>query len=633
MRAPVPDNELQRLHALHQSGLLESDAEPLFDEFTALAAQVCEVPIAAVSLIDTDCQWLKGAVGLPVSQTSRDISFCAHAILQPGVTIVPDARLDPRFHDNPLVIDAPQIRFYAAAPLRTEDGFALGALCVVDMAPRQIQPSQVKALSSLARQAQNQITLRQHVRTAEWTQQERTQQLAATNAALSKANAALADTNAALAAQIAERIEVEQDLQRVLAQSEQMLAAISSILIGIDAEGHVTAWNAAARRCFGPDMSDVLDRPFRECAIAWDWDRITPALEACRTSGQIQRLEDVLYQRPDGKEAYLGLTLNPIHTHNGRMLGLLLLGVDVTERRALQARLAHAQKMESIGQLAAGVAHEINTPIQYVGDNVRFFQDAVSDLQPLLHTYRRFVRTAAANVPSALVETVTAAEAAADLDYLLSEIPQAVEQSLEGVERVAHIVQAMKEFSHPGTVGKTPINLNHALDSTLTVARNEWKYVAEVQTDFDPALPPVCCLPGEMNQVFLNLIVNAAHAIGDVVGDSGAKGVITVQTITGDGFAEIRVSDTGTGIPEAILGKIFDPFFTTKGVGKGTGQGLAIAHAVVVEKHGGTLAVEGEPDCGATFIIRLPLTDLEETPQAAETPQVSESPCSPLEAV
>jgi signal transduction histidine kinase len=196
----------------------------------------------------------------------------------------------------------------------------------------------------------------------------------------------------------------------------------------------------------------------------------------------------------------------------------------------------------------------------------------------------------------------------------MAEVPQAIQQSLQGIGRVTTIVRAMKEFSHPGSEEKSDTDLNRAIETTITVARNEWKYVAEVVTDFDPALPLVRCLPGEINQVILNLIVNAAHAIADVVENNGkSKGTITIRTRSQGDRVEIRVSDTGTGIPETIRAKIFDPFFTTKGVGKGTGQGLAIAHSVIVDKHGGTISCETEVGKGTTFVIRLPL--LSSTPQ------------------
>jgi PAS domain S-box-containing protein len=278
---------------------------------------------------------------------------------------------------------------------------------------------------------------------------------------------------------------------------------------------------------------------------------------------------------------------------------------DVTERNRLQTQLLQAQKLESIGQLAAGIAHEINTPTQYIGDNTRFLQDTFQDLESLLVEVKRLVADPVAESDCSTLATLAAR---ADLGYLLEEIPKAIGQSLEGIDRVAGIVRAMKEFAHPGTPDKTHVDLNRAIQSTLTVARNEWKYVADLVTDFDETLPQVPCLPGEINQVMLNLVVNAAHAIGDVVSAGKlTKGEIRVGTRLDGDFVEIRVADNGTGIPPDVQGKVFDPFFSTKGVGKGTGQGLAISHAVVVEKHGGTITFETEAERGTTFIVRLPL--------------------------
>jgi signal transduction histidine kinase len=274
-----------------------------------------------------------------------------------------------------------------------------------------------------------------------------------------------------------------------------------------------------------------------------------------------------------------------------------------------QQQLAQAQKLESVGQLAAGIAHEINTPTQYVGDNARFLKDAFGDLNSLLTAYEELLNAAKqGRVDATAVARVEAAAAAADVEYLRGEIPRAIDQSLDGVERVAKIVRAMKEFSHPGLSEKTAIDLNQAITNTLTVATNEWKYVADVVTQFDTRLPPVECYPAAFNQVILNLIVNAAHAVGDVVAKApGRKGTITLSTHRDGAWVEVRAQDTGAGIPEAIRTRIFDPFFTTKEVGKGTGQGLSIVHAVVVEKHHGTIRFETEVGKGSTFIVRLPI--------------------------
>jgi signal transduction histidine kinase len=258
---------------------------------------------------------------------------------------------------------------------------------------------------------------------------------------------------------------------------------------------------------------------------------------------------------------------------------------DISEVKQLQSQLAQAQKLESVGQLAAGVAHEINTPIQYIGDNAKFLEDAFRDLIEMREVEHR----------------------AEDFAYLKAEVPNAITQLSEGVNHVARIVRAMKEFSHPGPIEKTEVDINQAIESTILVSKHEWKFVAEITTDLDPDLPPVPCVAGEVNQVILNLIVNAAHAIAEVVKDSGRKGRILISTRQKESVLEISIADTGAGIPEGIQSRIFDPFFTTKPVGKGTGQGLAIAHTVIVQKHKGTLRFESEVGRGTTFLIELPL--------------------------
>jgi signal transduction histidine kinase len=290
----------------------------------------------------------------------------------------------------------------------------------------------------------------------------------------------------------------------------------------------------------------------------------------------------------------------------------ILLKVEVEERKRLEAQLVLAHKLEAIGQLAAGIAHEINSPMQYVGDNIRFLNEAFADIESLLQKYHNLLAANKAGLaPPDLIAEVDATATATSMGFLIEEIPNALQQSQEGVDRVTNIVRAMKEFSHPGTTEKTPTDLNHAIETTVTVARNEWKYVAEVVMDFDPTLPCVACLPGEFNQVILNLIVNSAHAIAEVVSHgSQQKGTITVTTRQQENWVEIRVHDTGAGIPENIRSRIFDPFFTTKPVGKGTGQGLSMAYSVIVAKHGGSIVCDSDVGKGTTFTIRLPLSPL-----------------------
>ncbi len=265
---------------------------------------------------------------------------------------------------------------------------------------------------------------------------------------------------------------------------------------------------------------------------------------------------------------------------------------------AAHSQLLQAHKLEAIGQLAAGVAHEINTPTQYVTDNTTFLQSAFDKLILAITA----CRTALEPVTSAEADHARKVLQEARIDYKLKHVPRAIEQSLEGLRKISSLVAALREFSHPSKGCKDDVDLNATIQTTIEVARNEWKYCAEMETDLDAALATVWCLRDEMNQVFLNLIVNAAHAIGE----RETLGKITVRTRADGDDAVIEVSDNGAGIPEAIRHRIFEPFFTTKAVGQGTGQGLAISYQVIVEKHQGTLTVASELGRGTTFTIRIP---------------------------
>jgi two-component system NtrC family sensor kinase len=277
-----------------------------------------------------------------------------------------------------------------------------------------------------------------------------------------------------------------------------------------------------------------------------------------------------------------------------------------------QAMLLQAQKMESIGQLAAGIAHEINTPTQYVRDNLTFVHRAKEGADRVFDKAFEVIEAArAGGLARDLITEFDELVRRTKFAYLREEFPLALEQSLEGMERISSIVAAMKEFSHPSAGEKEAVDLRALIETTATVTRNEWKYVAELETDFDDDVPPVPCLRDEIGQVVLNLVVNATHAISDTLKTGEKeKGRITIRLRKhGSNFVDILVVDDGDGIPEAIRNKIFNPFFTTKGVGKGTGQGLAIAYSTVVDKHQGQIFFETEVGVGTTFIVRLPISD------------------------
>jgi PAS domain S-box-containing protein len=399
------------------------------------------------------------------------------------------------------------------------------------------------------------------------------------------------------------------DAQRALREAEQLLDTLPTILIGLSQSLRVTRWNQMASKVFGGAAAQAYGKLLEESGIHWDWDRVRRGLSACREEGVSIRVDDVSFVRTNGKDGVLGLTIHPLTRDGDVFLGFTIIGADITERKNLEKQLTQAQKLRSIGQLASGIAHEINTPTQYVGDNTRFLQDAFADLMGVLTQQAGLLRAARCGpVGPEVIRAVDEAIRQADLDYLTSEIPLAIAHTLEGVDRIAKIVRAMKEFAHPGREDKVAADLNKIIETTLTVAGNEWKYVADLVTDFDRSLQEVPCHPGEINQVILNLVVNAAHAVEDQIKQGRiTKGVITVATRRKDDWAEIQISDTGGGIPEAIRPRIFDPFFTTKEPGRGTGQGLAICHPVIVDKHGGRIFFESEVGRGTTFTINLPL--------------------------
>ncbi len=287
---------------------------------------------------------------------------------------------------------------------------------------------------------------------------------------------------------------------------------------------------------------------------------------------------------------------------------------------ALEARLAQLhsrelathrdQRLESLGRLAAGVAHEINTPIQFVGDSVQFLAESIDDLLVVAARQQAAVcailSEAEPEAQRTLAEAADHALRQLDMPFLAEELPRSAAHARQGVERVGSIVRSMRTFTHPSGGTMAPVDLNEAVRSALILARNEYRYVADVVTDLGE-IPVVPGCRTAIDQVLLNLIVNAAHAIAEVHGKSGARGRITFQTRCRDGSVEVSIRDTGPGIPAAVRDRVFEPFFTTKTIGKGTGQGLAIARSAIVEEHGGSLWFETALGVGTTFFLRLPI--------------------------
>lgn len=413
-----------------------------------------------------------------------------------------------------------------------------------------------------------------------------------------------------LGAENDERRRAEASLRESEERFRQMAESISGVFWIADAATDDTIYvSAAYERVFQRSCASLYEssRSWLEAVHPDDRERVAEESSRVRTAGELDHEYRIV--RRDGSIRWIRTRIFPVRDAKGTIYRYTGVCDDITEQRMIQNQIVQSQKLEAIGQLAAGIAHEINTPTQYVGDNIRFLRDSFEELGRLLANSAKLLHAAKLGpVPKATLDAVEESVRDVDPAYLRDEIPRAIEQSVEGVARITKIVRAMKDFSHPGVQERVPLDVNEAIETTLTVAQNELKYVADIVTRFDPDLPPVPCYPNEINQVVLNVLINAADAIADASGrDSEEKGTISVSTAKVDGWAEIRIGDTGTGIPERIRPRIFDPFFTTKEVGKGTGQGLALSHSIIVEKHQGSITFESDVGRGTTFIIRLPL--------------------------
>jgi PAS domain S-box-containing protein len=416
---------------------------------------------------------------------------------------------------------------------------------------------------------------------------------------------------------ITARRAAEADLRHERWLLNCLMDTVPTFIFFKDAEGRFLRVNQALATLQGATSPDEMvgrtDADYFQESDA----RTTAADEAIilQTGRPLLEKAEHLTNR-SGESRWFLTSKMPLRDSSGTIIGTFGLSSDITvqkrseaERLALQVQLNQAQKLESIGRLAAGIAHEINTPSQFVSDNISYVSRAMGDIERLLAAQGEVIALLEKHPPLAPeIENVLLPTRRIKQAKLRQEVPAALADAFDGMGRITKIVRAMKSFSHPGSNEMALTDLNQAIESTLIVCRNEWKYVAELETHFAPDLPPVPCLRGDFNQVVLNLVVNAAHAIADVVAKApGAKGRITVSTRVAGPWVEVRIGDTGTGISESARPHLFEPFFTTKPVGKGTGQGLALARSVIVDRHQGTLTFESEMGRGSTFLIRLPL--------------------------
>lgn len=408
------------------------------------------------------------------------------------------------------------------------------------------------------------------------------------------------------------------EIQELLAREKEILSitlmSIGDALIRVDGNGIVRLFNKRAEEITEYSADEALGKPIDSILKLLDYRTNEPLTNVIENLFVLDRMEksDVNYRVPTlitktGQRILVSGIISPIIMAGEDIPGYVLAFQDVSEKYNKETQTALSQKMEAIGQLAAGIAHEINTPIQYIGDNINFLQRTFSRFGDVLNTYYQFIKDHTdKDITSGEIAELENYYQQNKIPHYIHEVPVAIQESQEGIDRVRKIVVAIREFSHASEHEMKVADLNRAILTTITISRNEWKYFADMETDLDPDLPHVYCQIDEINQVVLNMIINASQAIQQILPkNSDQKGKIKIATCHKNDKVFIAISDTGSGIPEAIRNRIFDPFFTTKEIGKGTGQGLALAHNIIVKIHHGKIHVESELGKGTTFTIEL----------------------------
>jgi two-component system, NtrC family, sensor kinase len=711
----LPEEE-RRLLALQRYGLLTEAPEPEYDAIVRLASELLEVPIALVSLVDRERLWLKANIGLQgVTHMECVGALCGQAIQQDGLFVIEDAQADARFLESPCVRGEPHVRFYAASPLRTEDGYRIGALCVIDRAPRKPGALQLRALEHLGRQLETHLRLRLELlqareRNAELEQararlhaldkslgaerQERrrlerqlhSQQELLTNVlthiplsvfwkdregaflgcndlfahqlgrsssaeiigrtdhdfelppeqiqAFRKDDQEVMDSGQpkldieepirgadgtdhllltskvplrdpagkvwavlGLFVDITERRNQEDMLQQTLRQMElyaarlealvyesrqrtrRLMEASQDAVFVLDEVGSLLEINPVVERLLGSSAQRLLGTPFDALAPESERIRLRKALGDLLTRGTMH-LDDQGLRSADGRR--VALQLIGSLEYAGEYRRLLVIAHDLTEQRRLEHQSIQNERLAAMGVLAAGIAHEINNPTAYVLSNLDFLRHWWDDLEHYLASQPP--------LPS-------------ELKKGLLEARQLIADCIDGCSRIHDIVRGMRHLSHLGQEeAPALLDVHTSLDAVLHIAQGELKHTARLEKEYDPGLPLVLGNEGRVGQVFLNLIINAVHAMRP---GTPEQNVLRLRTLLEAGRVRVDISDTGHGIPPEALPRIFDPFFTTKPAGIGTGLGLSISHAII-QKMGGEMRVESQPGRGTTFSVLLP---------------------------
>ena len=414
--------------------------------------------------------------------------------------------------------------------------------------------------------------------------------------------ASLDKSNQDLVAEIAKHKEAEEAKNR----SDRLFRSIAEdsadLIAVVDKSGHRMYNNPSYQRLLGYTPEELKQTISFAQIHPDDRPLVTRAAQEALKTG-VGQIVEYRMQRKDGTYVSLESHGSFIRDSHGEIEAMVISARDVSARRITEQN----EKLSAIGQLAAGIAHEINTPVQYVSDNIAFLRDTWNQFDTAMASCLTPAHASVA-CDSRPSEPVPPAGPPEDWDWLRQEVPKAISQSFEGIRRISKIVSAMRRFSHTGGGEHERVDINEALDATLTVVQNQIKHIADVQTDYQPNLPRVECYPDEMNQAFLNLIVNATHAIREAsTKEAAERGKLTIRTRQIDNDVQIEIQDNGTGIPVPVRARVFEPFFTTKQVGEGTGQGLTICHHIVVQKHHGKIWFDTELDKGTKFSVRIPI--------------------------
>jgi two-component system, cell cycle sensor histidine kinase and response regulator CckA len=539
--APIPKNEAERLAALRRYDILDTPAEEAFDDFTRLASQICATPVALISLVDTDRQWFKSKAGLDLSETPRDVAFCAHSIQESTLLEVPNALKDERFRTNPLVVGDPNIRFYAGAPLTTPDGFKIGALCVIDRVPRQLSPEQRAAMEILGRQVVAQMELRRLNQQLEQVVRERT-------------------------------VELQQQQEF----SHELMENLVEGVVACDAEGKLTIFNKTAREWHGTDVRRVPPEEWSRTFDLREIDGITPLptdsiplLRALR--GERVRNAEISIVVKGAAPRLVLCNGDALIDADGHKTGAVVVLHDITQRRKAEQQLLRVQRLESIGTLAGGVAHDLNNtlaPILMVTGLLRV-------------KYPKSME---------LIDTVEAS-----------------------AKHGADMVRQLLTFAKGAEGARLLIQPRDLLTEMEKIIRGTFPKNIRLRTSYANELHPILGDAIQLHQVLLNLCVNARDAMpkGGTLTlkvepmELGAASHSSVAEARPGRYVVCHVSDTGTGIPPEILERIFEPFFTTKGPDQGTGLGLSTVIGIV-KSHDGFVRVHSEPGHGSTFSIYLP---------------------------